>query len=169
VWVAATSSPRPRRASATLKNVTLASLAKEPRFRRGQGSRFAWIGVRDEDGPVAGDIDQSRMPAETGSSPQTSSRGRVNRTRRQNEDRERPRRDRAERGGGAGRSTRGAGHGPTAAERPDQRPPPAACDRRRRSAAAGLGQRPLPLPLHAALLPARPLPAGHPRPPGLPR
>jgi hypothetical protein len=89
--------------------------------------------------------------------------------RRQNEGGERQCRDRAECGGGAGRCALSAGPGPTAAERPDRRPPPAARDRRRRLAPAGLGQRPLPLPLHAALLPARPLPAGHPRSPGLAR
>src|SRR5688500_14462870 len=60
-----TTACRPRRASAR-RNVTLASRAKEPRFRRGQGNRFAWRGVRDEDGPITGDFDQLRMPAETG-------------------------------------------------------------------------------------------------------
>ena len=76
------------------------------------------------------------------------------------------RRDRAERGAGAARGARRAGLRPRPSGWAGRRPPPAAGDRRRRAAAARLGQRLRPLPLRAAVLPARPLSAGDPRPDG---
>jgi hypothetical protein len=45
-----------------------ASDDRRNRFERGGWARgrATWRGVRDEDGPITGDFDQLRMPAETG-------------------------------------------------------------------------------------------------------
>src|SRR5215218_11038010 len=76
---------------------------------------------------------------------------------------------RPQRAAGAAAGDRGAGPGPTETDRAGGRAAPAAGDRRRRPAAAGLGQRLLPLPLHAGLLAARSLSAGGAGPAGLAR